>query len=162
MEIGVERLEVTFRLVSARSRIDERQQHHARLGGHKRVRRPGCHVQPRAWTQLELLAFDCKAKAPRQNLYRGCSGCLVLGELLACIEAKHGDVQSVAAVHNFGDDCSGLDGHFAGRIVDQGMRHTTIMLQAASEAHIGWRTDPDVLATEIQVARGAPDNRERA
>jgi hypothetical protein len=40
-------------------------------------------VQPRTWTQLELLAFDCEAKAPRQNLYRGCSGCLVLGELIA-------------------------------------------------------------------------------
>ena len=94
-------------------------------------------MEPRAWTQLELLAFDGEVEEPGQNLYSGCSGCLVLGELLACIEAEHGDVQSVVAVHDFGDDCSGLDGHFAGGVVDQGVRHMMIMLPAGSVAIIG-------------------------
>jgi hypothetical protein len=35
-------------------------------------------------------------------------------------------------VHDLGDDCSGLDGHFAGGIIDQFVGHNTIMPQAAS------------------------------
>ena len=38
--------------------------------------------------------------------------------------------RSVVAVHDFGDDGAGLDGHFACKIVDQSVGHLTIMLRA--------------------------------
>ena len=61
----------------------------------------------------------------------------MLGELLAGVEAEDGDVQSIAAVNDLGDDCAGLDGHFACRVGDQCVRHDAIMLRAPRATSIG-------------------------
>ena len=61
----------------------------------------------------------------------------MLGELLAGVESEDGDVQSIAAVNDLGDDCTSLDDHFACRIGDQGVRHDAIMLRAPPATSIG-------------------------
>jgi hypothetical protein len=40
-------------------------------------------------------------------------------------------------VNDLGDDCAGLDGHFACRIGDQCVRHDAIMLRASPATSIG-------------------------
>ena len=88
-----------------------------------------------------MLFVDGEAKSSREHLNHGRLGRLVLGELLTGVEAEDGDVQSVAAVNDLGDDCTGLDGDFACRIGDQCVRHHAIMVRASPAACIGARSD---------------------
>jgi hypothetical protein len=55
----------------------------------------------------------------------------MLGELLAGVEAKHGDVHPVAPMYDLGDNGTRLDDYFAGGIGDQRMGHNGIILPPA-------------------------------
>jgi hypothetical protein len=55
----------------------------------------------------------------------------MLGELFAGVEAEHGDIHPVAPVYDLGDNGTGLDGHFADGIGDQGMGHSGIIVLRA-------------------------------
>jgi hypothetical protein len=121
---------------AAHSLTGERQQHHRGLGGRQRVGCTRCHTQPGPRAQIELLGIDGEAKTSGQDLNDGGSSHLVLGELFAGVEGERGDVQPVAAVNHLGDDCAGLNGHFACRIGDQGVGHDVIMLQATDATRI--------------------------
>ena len=76
---------------------------------------------------MELFAVDDEGKPSGEDLDHGSAGCLVLGELLAGVEAEHGDVQSISAVDDLGDDGSGLHRHFVSGTVNEGVRHGLIM-----------------------------------
>jgi hypothetical protein len=124
------------------SGADQRQQHHGRLGGHERVGCLRCHVEPGTGAQIQLLTVDGEAKPTRHDLDHGCAGGLMLGELLASIEAEDGDLEPIASVNDLGDDGASLDCYFACRIADQCVGHLTIMLRGAPATHIGLPAHP--------------------
>jgi hypothetical protein len=95
----------------------------------------GCarwHVQPGTGTEVELLTVDREAQAAEENLDHRGPGGLVLGELLAGIEAEDGDVEPVTPMDDFGYDGTGLDRHRTCGIVDQCVGHAVIMLHGQS------------------------------
>jgi hypothetical protein len=60
-----------------RSGADECQQHDGRLSGDQGVGRARCHVQPRAWSQLEPFTVNGEAKPSGQDLNYGSASRLV-------------------------------------------------------------------------------------
>jgi len=72
----------------------------------------------------------------------------MLGELLAGVEAEHGDVHPVAPLYDLGDNGTGLDGDFAGEIGDQRMRHNAIIVRPTLTVNV-----PDTLTHNRAVAR---------
>jgi hypothetical protein len=75
-----------------------------------------------------LFAVNGEAEPSGQDLNYGSAPCLMLGELLAGVEAEHGHVHPVASMHDLGDNGAGLDDHCAGGIGDQRMGHTGIIV----------------------------------
>jgi hypothetical protein len=80
----------------------------------------------------EFLTVNGEAKASGQDLNYGNAGRLVLGKLLAGIEAKDSHVHPVATVHNLRDHGTRLNGHFARGIDDQDVGHIDIFVRLGS------------------------------
>ena len=91
-------------------------------------------MQPRARNQLELLTVNGEAKSPGQDLNYCSAGRLVLGQLLAGVEAKDSHVHPVATVYDFRDHGIWLNGHFARGIDDQAMGHVDIFVRLGSSS----------------------------
>ena len=73
-----------------------------------------------------------KLSRPVEDLNHGSTACLMLGEPLAGVEAEHGHVHPVASMYDLGDNGTGLDDDCAGRIGDQRMGHSGIIVSLAA------------------------------